>query len=221
MVRFFSLLLASFGLVVTGHAADLPAGTWAVNVDGAKGELVIKDVKAGKVTGTLFDTEFTGTWNGKVLVFKSGDDGYEAHLVSEPGEKERAKYTLTGARVRATKGAPEPSKTGWYAQITADAPEPTGALKAEVRGVMVLDGTKAYVAVKRKTIFGTVEETRVWVYASEGEWKVLKFTLPPLNGKDVIVTAQLAQMDSDGASLPKGALYFLGTFDPKLAADTK
>ncbi len=221
MLRFSLALVALLALAVAARAADPPAGTWVVNVDGARGELVIKDVKGGTVAGTLFETDFTGTWNGKLLAFKAGDASYEAHLVSEPGEKDKAKYTLTGTRVQTARGAPELIKTGWYAQITAAAPEPTGAIKAEVRGVLVLDGTDAYVSVKRKTIFGTVEETRVWVRASEGAWKGLKFTLPPLNGKEVIVTAQLAQMTSDGASIPKGALYFLGHFDPKLAADSK
>lgn len=221
MTRFAFALIASLAPAVIGRAADLPAGTWAANIDGAKGDLVIKEVKDGKVTGELFETNFTGKWNGKLLEFKTGGDSYEAHLVSEPGEKAKAKYTLTGTRVRANKEAPQLTKAGWYAQITADAPEPTGAIKAEVRGVLVIDGTKTYVSVKRKNIHGVVEETRVWVYASEGEWKALKFELPPLNGKEVIVTAQLAQMDSKGASIPEGALYFLGRFEAKLATDPK
>ena len=76
--------------------------------------------------------------------------------------------------------------------------------------------------MKRKTVFDTVEETRVWVYASEGEWKGLKQTLPPLNGKEVIVTAPLAQMPKGShASIPEGALYFLGRFEPKPVKEQK
>src|SRR5438132_1177950 len=98
--------------------------------------------------------------------------------------------------------------------LTLAAPVPTGEIKAEVRGVLVYEGNKAYVSVKRK---GETEEVKVWVYASEGEWKLLKQTLPPLAGKEVIVTAQLGQMTGKGASIPDGALYFLGRFEPKLA----
>ena len=55
-------LFVSFGLTVAVRAADLPTGSWAVNVDGNKGDLVIKEVKDGKVTGVLLGTDFTATW---------------------------------------------------------------------------------------------------------------------------------------------------------------
>src|SRR5204862_1115467 len=108
---------------------------------------------------------------------------------------------------------------GWYAQTTADAPAPTGEIKAEVRGILVYEDIgKAYVSVKRKE---GGPEIRVWVLASEGEWKGLKFTLPELNGKEVIVTAALGQMVGKESTIPNRALYFLGKFEPKLATPPK
>jgi hypothetical protein len=172
------------------------------------------------VTGSMLGTDFTGTWNGKVLVFAVGTSTYEAHLVTEPGEKDQTKYTLTGTRAQSNRVESRVvihiAKTGWYAQMTAATPVPLGEITAEVRGVLVLDGTSAYVSVKRKTD-SAVEETRVWVHASEGEWKKLDKVLAPLNGKDVTVTAKLAQMTNKGSSIPEGALYFLGRFEPKPA----
>ena len=220
MTRFALALVLPLALVNSVRAVDPPTGTWAANADGTKGDFIIKEIKDGKVTGSMLGTDFTGTWNGKALAFTIGTSTYEAHLVTEPGEKDQTKYTLTGTRLQ---GERIPSrvvihtvKTGWYAQMTAAAPVPQGEIAAEIRGVLVLDGTSAYVSVKRKT-GSEIEETRVWVHASEGEWKKLDKVLAPLNGKEVTVTAKLAQMTSKGASLPEGALYFLGRFEPKLA----
>ncbi len=191
-------LVASLALTSAVRAADLPAGTWAANIDGTKGDLVVKDVKDGKFAGVLLGTDVAGTWNGKTITFLSGKDTYEAHLVSEPGEKGQTKYTLTGMRSqqvfnpsRAGTGFNHVAKIGWYAQLTAATPAPTGEIKAEVRGVLLQDGTNVYVSVKRKS-GSDVEETRVWVYATEGEWKLMKQTPAQFDGKEVIVTGQLA-----------------------------
>ncbi len=220
MIRFALALALPLALVTATHAADLPTGTWAANADGTKGDFIIKEIKDGKVTGSMLGTDFTGAWNGKVLTFVIGTSTYEVHLVTEPGEKGQTKYTLTGTRAQSNRVESRVvihiAKTGWYAQMTAATPVPQGEIAAQVRGVLVLEGTTAYVSVKRKT-GAEIEETRIWVYASEGEWKKLNRTLPLLNGKEVIVTAKLSQMTSKGASIPEGALYFLGQFEPKLA----
>ncbi len=227
--RFALALVVSFAFAVAVRAADLPVGTWAANVDGEKGDFVVKEVKEGKFAGVLLGTDVSGSWNGKTVTFLLGKDTYEAHLVAEPGEKGQTKYTLTGMRSqmifnqnRAGGGAIHVAKVGWYAQLTAATPVPAGEIKAEVRGVLVIDGAKVYVSVKRKGKVGDdVEETRVWAYLSEGEWKGLRDTLPALNGKEVVVRAALGQMNSTGASIPDGALYFLGSFEPKLANPPK
>jgi hypothetical protein len=228
MIRAALALVISLALAVAVRATDLPTGTWAANMDGNKGDLVIKSAKDGKATGSLLGTDFDGTWDGKALTFRIGKDVYEAHLVSEPGEKGQTKYTLTGTRATPT-GPPNRAaglihyaKTGWYAQLSAETPAPTGEIKAEVRGVLVVDGTTAYVSVKRK-VGSEVEETRVWVQASEGEWKLLKQTLPPLNGKEVVVTGSLAQTTTRNRddTLPRGTLYFRGAFDIKAAPAPK
>ena len=76
MTRFALALVASFALAATVRAADLPAGTWAANIDGTKGDFVVKEVKAGTVTGSLLDTDITGTWDGKTLSFKKGAENW-------------------------------------------------------------------------------------------------------------------------------------------------
>lgn len=228
MLRSLLSLAALAALASASLAADLPAGTWAVNVDGNKGDLLIKEVKDGKVAGILLGTDFNGTWNGKTLAFTSGEMRYEAHLVSEPAEKDKTKYTLAGTReenVRVpTRSAIHKVKTGWYAQLTADAPAPKvlGEIKAEVRGVLVEDGPSVYVSVKRKDPFDKIQETRIYVWKSEGEWKLLQHTLKPMYGKEIVVTATLAQLPKGTTtSIPDEALYFLGKFEPKFANPPK
>ena len=217
MIRYTLALVASLALTVAVRAADLPTGTWAVNVDGNKGDLVIKEVKAGQVTGVMLGTDFTGTWREKTLTFTIGELRYEAQLVSEPGDAGKTKYTLTGTReenVRVpSRVAFHKVKTGWYAQITAEAPVVKGEIKAEVRGVLVYEESKAYVSVKKDS----TTETRVWFLASDGASKNLQQTLSEFNGKEVIVTGYLAQMVGKDAAIPNRAMYFLGKFDIKLA----
>ena len=61
---------------------------------------------------------------------------------------------------------------------------------------------------------------RVWVNASDGEWKKLTETLAPFNGKEVVVTAALAQAKAkkEGTgNVPSRGMYFYGKFDIKLA----
>jgi hypothetical protein len=227
MIRFALALATSLALSVAVRAADLPTGTWAVNINGTKGELVITAVsKDGKVTGKLLGADFTGTWKDDALTVRDPVATLEGCLVAEPAEKGKVKYTLTGIRresaIAELNVPPPETKSGWYAQIVADAPVPLGAIKAEIRGVLVYDGVDAYVSVKRKTSFGDVEETRVWIWATEGEWKLLKLTIPSLNGKEVIATGKLAQLPKGHmTSIPEGALFFLGRFDIKLAEDPK
>jgi hypothetical protein len=192
MLRFLFALVASLSLAVAARAADLPTGTWAANVDDNKGELVIKEVKAGKVTGTLFGTDFSGSLNGKELTFEIGKDSYEARLVSEPAEGGKTKYTLTGTRSQSTKVqsrlAVHVVKTGWYAQLTTDTPVPQGDIKAEVRGVLVYDGETAYVSVKRKG----EDEVRVWLLVPETDGKALQKSFSELKDKEVIVSGKLS-----------------------------
>jgi hypothetical protein len=218
-----ALVALALAVAPAVRAADLPTGTWAVNVDGNKGDLVIKEVKGGKVTGVLIDTDFTGTWNGKELKFLIGDHTYEAQLVSEPGEKGKTKYTLTGARSqttfspnRAAPGIHVVKTGGWYAQLSAAAPA-LGEIKAEVRGVLTLtaNNTTAYITVARK---GEADEVRVWLWNTEAEWKANLKDLTALDGKEVIVTGKLSLYQKDAKfPIPGGALYVPGNFDIKAA----
>ena len=155
MNRFLFALVASLTLTIATYAADLPTGKWAANVAGGKGELVITEVgKDGAVKATLFGNVITGTWRKDVLTLSvpSTDEAkarkvatLEARLVSEPAENGKIKYTLAGTKTDFQTAFPvEPDfpaelKTGWYAQITKDAPPSAalGEIKAEVRGVLV------------------------------------------------------------------------------------
>jgi hypothetical protein len=220
----FAAVLAVALFASVACAADLPAGTWTVNVDGKKGKLVVGEVgKDKKVKLNLFGTDIVGTWEDDTLTFTDGDAAYEAHLVSEQlpkGGRDRLMYTLTGVRrdtgVEAPPGG-KGRKSGWYARVLADAPVVTGEIKAEIRGVLVYDANNsAYVSVKRKTPNG-VDETRIWVNATEEEWKLLNGKLQELNGKEVIVVAPIAQMKGAIGSVPDSAMYFLGAFEPRLA----
>jgi hypothetical protein len=225
MIRFLVALVASLSLTVAARAAELPTGTWAVNSGGTKGNLIITEVgKDGKVKAKFLGAEVTGIWKKDVLTLNEVAGLVEARLVSEPAGKGKIKYTLTGTRTQVTffPVAPDSGehKSGWYAQITADVPPPapTGEIKTEVRGVLVQDGTSVYVSVKQKDIFGKVQETRIYVWKSEGEWKALQNTLKPMYGKEIVVTATLAQLPKGHmTSIPEEALYFLGKFEPKLA----
>ncbi|MBY0461166.1 MAG: hypothetical protein K2V38_27910 [Gemmataceae bacterium] len=217
MFRRTLAVLAVFALAGGLSAADLPAGTWAVNVDGEKGALVITDVKDGKFAGSLLGTDVTGTWNGKTLTFQKGQDTYEAFLVSEPGDKGKVKYTLTGTKStilqipnRAGPGVHVVKAGGWYAQLTTDAPAPTGEIRAEVRGVLVIDASGTYVSVKRKN-GNEIEEAVVRVFPSAPDDDPAK-TFKELNGKDVIATGKLGQLHK-----ASGELYFLDKPQIKLA----
>src|SRR5437764_812623 len=101
MLRSTLALVASLALTSAVRAADLPTGTWAANIDGTKGELIIKETKNGKVTGSLLGTDFNGTWDGKTaLAFEIFGASYEALLVSEPAEPGKTKYTLAGTQTK-------------------------------------------------------------------------------------------------------------------------
>jgi hypothetical protein len=221
-----ALVVLALVVAPAARAADLPTGTWTVNAGSTKGDLVITEVKNTKVKAKLLGTEVVGTWDGEKLTLNQGPFIHEAYLLTEPAEKGKTKYTLAGlskevevsiSRKRFGEVSEEKTKGAWYAQITADTPVPTGEIKAEIRGMLVQNGTDVYVSVKRKS-GSDVEETRVYVWKSEGEWKLLQHTLAPMYGKEVIVTASIAQMPKGHmTSIPEGALYFLGKFEPKLA----
>ena len=75
--------------------------------------------------------------------------------------------------------------------------------------------------VKRKN-GSAVEEARVWMAATRDDWNLLKQTPAQLNGKEVIVTGQLALLPKGRDSvIPEGAMYFLGRFDIKPAPASK
>lgn len=221
MLRTSLALVVFLALATAARAADLPVGTWAVNVDGNKGDFTVKEVKDGKFAGVLLNADVSGTWDGKTITFLSGKDTYEAHLVAEPADAGKVKYTLTGMRSqqvfnpnRAGGGNPiHVAKVGWYAQLTADAPVVKGEIKAEVRGVLVYEeaNNRAYVTVKRD---GTAE-TRVWFHIPEAEWKKYRNVFGELNSKEVTVTGQLGQAMSKDL-FPVRGMYFLGNFDIKL-----
>lgn len=226
MTRFAFALVASLALAALTCAADLPAGTWAANVDGEKGDFVITQAKDGKFSGSLLGTDVSGTWNGRTLTFQKGNDTYEAHLVGEPADKGKTKWTLTGTRATTVRdfktraGTVHVTKTGWYAQLTADTPDPTGTIKAEVRGVLVYEKGSAYIRVVRR-VGETTEEMKVWVGVED--WKAAKAALSALDGKEVVATGALAQLvrrDRD-STLPDGALYFTGKFEIKAADPPK
>jgi hypothetical protein len=206
-------------------AADLPTGTWSVNVNGKKGELVIKKVGEDKtVKLTLLGVDCDGAWDGGVLTFRDvhrsegGTAEYDARLVSEPAEKGQTKYTLVGTRTAAGNPPPPglgPPKAGWYAQITA---KPVGQIKAEVKGVLVGKDATPYVSVKRDNSFGEEEETRVYFWLNEGEGKEWSRVLRERDGETVTVTGELGQFPKgSNTSSPEGAMYFLQGFEIKTA----
>jgi hypothetical protein len=220
MTRFALALVVSLALTVGARAADLPTGTWAVNVDGNKGDLVIKEVKDGRtVTGVLLGTDFTGGWNGKTLVFAVNELRYEAHLVTEPDENGKTKYTLTGTRTETkrvdTRVAIHRTTTGWYAQMSAVAPK-YGEIRATVRGVLTTEVNTAYVSVKPDA---NTPELRVWFRATDDQWNALRNTLKELNGKEVVVTGKLGQPTKPAVNAGAGALYFLDL--PEIKPATK
>lgn len=206
-MRRLALVLA-LAFATSAVAADLPTGTWAANLDGTKCELTISAVKDGKVTGVFNGTDFTGTWNGKALAFESGGALHEAHLIAEDAEKGKVKYTLTGTRAvalnipnRATGGV-HVTRTGWYAQITADAPA-RGEIRATVRGKLVLGENAAYIVVK-----SDAGETRVWFRPAANDWAALRMNLKNLSDREVTTIGKLAQLAKADGPIPQGALYF-------------
>jgi hypothetical protein len=214
-------LVASLALSAAVRAADLPVGTWAVNIDGKKGDLLITQIKDGKATGALLGTDFAGSWNGKELKFQSGDYTFEAQLVSEPGDDGKTKYTLTGSRLkevdvstRARFGVHVVKSGGWYAQISAKPPT-FGDIVATVRGVLTFDGNSAYVTVKPDA---DAPEMKVWFRPPADQWAAFRMNNKNFADREVIVTGKLGQLVRPGAgAMGDGALYFVGTPDIKEA----
>jgi hypothetical protein len=228
----FALGLASlFVLAALASAADLPTGTWAVNLDNQKGEFTVSAVKDGKFTGVFLGTDVSGTWDGKQLAFLKAGETFEAFLLNEPGDKGKVKYTLTGVRSREVRdfttraGTTHVVKLGWYAQLTADAPVPTGELTATVRGVLTVEKASASILVKRK-IGSAIDEVKIALVPAD--WNAVKERLAALNGQEVIVTGTLQAVPvfrnvpfglpapADRAP-PDSGLSVVGTFDIKPA----
>jgi hypothetical protein len=88
----------------------------------------------------------------------------------------------------------------------AKPPEPAGSIQVEVKGTLVCKGIgKAYVSVRHND----GEETRVWFWESEGRWKLLRDSLPKLDGQEVTVRGQIRQLpEKSSTSIPQNALYF-------------
>jgi hypothetical protein len=222
------ILLAAFVLVSASpvRGADLPTGTWSVAVNGSKGTLSVNEVgRDGKVKAVLLSHALEGVWDGTTLTLKTGSVTLEACLVSEEDGKGETKYTLTGFRVERIANlfsdppGEYPVKSGWYAQkIVKDADQ----IKVEIKGTIVCkDTTSAYVSVKRDDGFGREQETRVYFWLSEGEWKYWRDVLPKLNGQTVTVTGTLGQIPKDTkTSIPEGAMFFQRGFVIKTATET-
>jgi hypothetical protein len=130
MTRLVLALALLFAVGAGARSADLPAGTWTVNVGGKKGKLVVGEVeKDGKVKVKLFDTEFTAYWDGKAFKINHILNTYEGYLVSESAGKGKTKFTLTGLRrhhdpLHQMDLPPPPEVSGWYAQIMVKNPAP-------------------------------------------------------------------------------------------------
>ena len=73
----------------------------------------------------LLGADAIGTWKDGVLILNESATVLEGRLVTEPAEKGKIKYTLTGTRTIDSAFLPEPTpKSGWYAQIVAEPPAP-------------------------------------------------------------------------------------------------
>ena len=220
------LILAAILVLVASAApaADLPTGKWLVNVNSTKGELLITQIdKDGKVTAKLLGVDVTGTWKDGVLTLNEPLAVLEGRLVSEP-IKGRTRYVLAGVRKDLAVAPGGDVKTGWYAQILADTPPAQGEIKVEVKGTLVCPEDKplaeAHVSVKQKNKFGEIEETRIYFWLSEGEWKGRRDEFWRANGQSVSVTGGLAQLPKgNNTSIPENALYFRG-FEIKTAKET-
>jgi hypothetical protein len=112
-----ALLSGLLAMVLVGPTskADLPLGTWRVQIAGrVSGDLVITEVKPDRtLCGTAFGKPLVGSWDGEVLSFsKQTDDGealragvqrlsisFAGRLVREQ-QGEKVRYTLTGTETR-------------------------------------------------------------------------------------------------------------------------
>jgi hypothetical protein len=228
MYRF--LLAAILVLAATcAVATDLPTGKWLVNVNSTKGELVVSEIsKDGKVQAKLLGVDVTGTWkNGVLTLNEAPTTVLVGRLVTEE-VKGRTKYTLTGFRKEINffrVGEETEVTTGWYATVFLPTPPPQGEIKVEVKGILVCPQDKpladAHISVKQKNSFGDIEETRIYFYLSEGEWKGRRDDYLRLNGESVTVTGTITQMPKGtSTSIPENALYFQRGYELKTAKET-
>ena len=57
-------------------------------------------------------------------------------------------------------------------------------------------------------------EDKVWFWFNEGEWKRWRDAFPKLAGVEVVVRGRIAAMpEKSVASVPPGALYFVGAIE--------
>jgi RNA polymerase sigma factor (sigma-70 family) len=95
----------------------------------------------------------------------------------------------------------------------AASPPEGNYIKAEVRGIVCLDARNpagGYVQVRRDDR----GEDKVWFWFNEGEWKRWRDAFPKLAGVEVVVRGRIAQMPQKSvASVPPGALYFVGAIE--------
>jgi RNA polymerase sigma factor (sigma-70 family) len=124
--------------------------------------------------------------------------------LARPGQKE-------GPQEPPKKGPPPPGKPG-----------EAEALRVEIQGTLVCkDAGKCYVSVTQQANVAK-EETRIWFWLSEGEWKYWRDILPKLNGQQVTVTGRVAQLpEGHNTSIPARALYFLRDFEITTATGDK
>ena len=223
------LLIASFLLVAPAsvRAAELPVGKRSVAEPAAKGNGHQGNRPRRQGNRHAIRQTGGGTWDGETLKLKGGRGNLEACLVVEETAKGETKYTLTGFRWTQQfsffVAPPLPNewtvRRGWYAQKVV---KPADEIKVEIKGTIVCkDTTSAYVLVKRPDGFGREQETRVYFWLSEGEWKYWRDVLPKLNGQAVTVTGALGQIPKDTkTSIPEGAMYFQRGFVIKTATET-
>lgn len=92
------------------------------------------------------------------------------------------------------------------AEQKAKAPKPAGSIQVVVKGTLGCKGIGvAYVSVRGSD----GEETQIWFWLSEGEWKHFRAVLPPLDRQEVTVRGRICQLPENArTSIPNQALYF-------------
>lgn len=112
--------------------ASLAEGTWSVEGNGYRGELVIQGVDAqGRVSGTIYGQQISGWWDeaaGRLTFLRMGDpadptsyqawDGYQwDDLNPQPGENKRSHLAGSFETFAGAGGTAQRPTYGWYAEI--------------------------------------------------------------------------------------------------------